>query len=88
VLVDQELCIGCRLCMAACPYNARYFNYWEQPKPPSPFENPMPEYPVPQQQGTVGKCVFCVHYTDKGRCRPASRPAGWTRYTSPTWKRA
>lgn len=67
ILVDQELCIGCRICMAACPYNARYFNYWEQAKPPGPFDNPMPEFPVPQTRGTVGKCVFCVHYTQFGR---------------------
>jgi len=67
ILVDQERCIGCRACMAACPYNARYFNFQDPPKPPSPFDNPMPEFPVPQQRGTVGKCVLCVHYTDKGK---------------------
>jgi molybdopterin-containing oxidoreductase family iron-sulfur binding subunit len=67
ILIDQDLCIGCRICMAACPYNARYFNWREPPTPPEPFENPMPEFPVPQQRGTVGKCVFCVHYTAEGR---------------------
>jgi molybdopterin-containing oxidoreductase family iron-sulfur binding subunit len=67
ILVDQDLCIGCRICMAACPYEARFFNYWEQAKPPGPFDNPMPEFPVPQTRGTVGKCVFCVHYIEFGR---------------------
>ena len=67
VLVDQDKCIGCRMCMVACPYEARYFNYSAAPKPPSPFDNPMPEFPVPQQKGTVGKCILCVHYADKGR---------------------
>jgi molybdopterin-containing oxidoreductase family iron-sulfur binding subunit len=69
VLVDQSRCIGCRLCMAACPYEARYFNYDEPAKPPAPLANinPMPEYPVPQQRGTVGKCVLCVHFTDIGK---------------------
>ena len=55
------------MCMAACPYEARYFNFTDSPKPPSPFDNPMPEFPVPQQRGTVGKCVLCVHYTHKGQ---------------------
>ena len=67
ILIDQDLCIGCRICMAACPYDARYFNWWDPPKPPGVFDNPMPEFPVPQQRGTVGKCILCVHYTDKGR---------------------
>ena len=67
VLVNQHRCIGCRMCMAACPYEARYFNFTDPPKPPSPFDNPMPEFPVPQQRGTVGKCILCVHYTEKGR---------------------
>lgn len=26
VLVDYDLCIGCRYCMEACPYDARYFD--------------------------------------------------------------
>ena len=67
VLVDQGRCIGCRLCMAACPYDARYFNYSDPPRPPGVFDNPMPEFPVPQLRGTVGKCVLCVHYTDRGK---------------------
>jgi molybdopterin-containing oxidoreductase family iron-sulfur binding subunit len=60
VLVDQDTCIGSRACMAACPYEARYYN-WTDPLPvkrmPLP---PTPEMPVPQQKGTVGKCVLCA----------------------------
>jgi molybdopterin-containing oxidoreductase family iron-sulfur binding subunit len=67
VLVDQSLCIGCRLCMAACPYEARYFNYEDPPKPKGVLDNPMPEFPVPQQKGTVGKCILCVHNTSVGK---------------------
>jgi protein NrfC len=26
VLMDSKKCIGCKTCMAACPYNARYYN--------------------------------------------------------------
>src|SRR3989304_3186591 len=29
VLIDNNICIGCRLCMAACPYEVRYFN-WDE----------------------------------------------------------
>lgn len=66
VLVDQDKCIGCRLCMSACPYEARYFN-WIEPtrRPPLPVV-PTPEFPAPQRKGTVGKCTFCVHQTSRG----------------------
>ena len=67
VLVDQDRCIGCRMCMAACPYGARYFNYVDPPVPDKPYAKPTPEFPVSQQKGTVGKCMFCVHYTDGGK---------------------
>jgi molybdopterin-containing oxidoreductase family iron-sulfur binding subunit len=67
VLVDQERCIGCRMCMAACPYGARYFNYVDPPAPKHPFHKATPQFPVPQQKGTVGKCMFCVHRTDDGK---------------------
>jgi protein NrfC len=26
VLMDASLCVGCKACMTACPYNARYYN--------------------------------------------------------------
>lgn len=66
-LVDQDLCIGCRMCMAACPYEARYFNWVEQSiAVPSTEPAPSPEWPVPQQKGTVGKCVLCVHNMRQG----------------------
>ncbi len=61
VLVDQDLCIGSRACMAACPYEARYFN-WSEPVPahkmPTPSLNTA-EFPS-NQLGTVGKCVLCA----------------------------
>ncbi|MBI2874947.1 MAG: 4Fe-4S dicluster domain-containing protein [Firmicutes bacterium] len=61
VLVDQAKCIGCRICMAACPYEARYFNFDTPPEAPASLGPARPEFPVPQQRGTVGKCVFCIH---------------------------
>jgi Fe-S-cluster-containing hydrogenase components 1 len=59
VLVDTDACVGSRACMAACPYEARYFN-WTDPLPQKRL--PMaasPQMPVPEK-GTVGKCVFCA----------------------------
>ena len=66
-LVDQEKCIGCRMCMAACPYGARYFN-WNDPLPtPSTLPKPVPEFPVPGRKNTVGKCEFCLHNSRMGK---------------------
>src|SRR3972149_4121634 len=31
VLIDQDRCIGCRICMAACPYDRRFFNWGNAP---------------------------------------------------------
>jgi molybdopterin-containing oxidoreductase family iron-sulfur binding subunit len=67
VLVNQDMCIGCRTCMAACPYVDRYFNWTEPPPANSLFEHAMPEFPVPQKKGTVGKCILCVHNTQMGK---------------------
>jgi Fe-S-cluster-containing dehydrogenase component len=59
VLIDSNRCIGCRFCMAACPYSTRVFN-WEAPLPD---QNSDQEYScetsLPQKKGTVGKCDFC-----------------------------
>jgi molybdopterin-containing oxidoreductase family iron-sulfur binding subunit len=60
VLNDNKRCIGCRFCMAACPYSARFFN-WGSPKQPAelakiPYS---PEQSYPAKIGTVEKCDFC-----------------------------
>ena len=60
VLIDSDRCIGCRFCMAACPYTTRVFN-WEDPHVPEPLAS-QPyscETSTPQKKGTVGKCDFC-----------------------------
>ncbi|HYJ37182.1 MAG TPA: 4Fe-4S dicluster domain-containing protein, partial [Chitinophagaceae bacterium] len=67
VLIDNERCIGCKFCMAACPYSTRVFN-WEDPKVPEPLasQHYSCESSVPQKKGTVGKCDFCPDMARKG----------------------
>ena len=68
VLVDHEKCIGCRMCMAACPYGVRQFNWDSPPNPPgATFATYSPEYPVPHRRGTVAKCMLCAHRLDDGK---------------------
>jgi len=59
VLIDNERCIGCRFCIAACPYSARVFN-WSEPKYVDGDENRVYdiELNVPQKKGTITKCLF------------------------------
>jgi molybdopterin-containing oxidoreductase family iron-sulfur binding subunit len=67
IVVDQDVCIGCRMCMAACPYGVRVFNWDEPPEPPAGSTSSTPELQIPQRQGTVGKCDHCVHELREGR---------------------
>ena len=68
VVIDYDWCIGCRCCMAACPYGARHFN-WAEPTLPSEEMNPVTHYlgNRPRPKGVVEKCTFCVQRTREGR---------------------
>ena len=63
VEMDYDKCIGCRQCMAACPYNARAFN-WGKPELDEADINPL--VPV-RPNGVVEKCTFCVHRVREGK---------------------
>ncbi len=56
VMMDMHRCIGCRYCVAGCPYGSRSFN-WRDPRPFIKNENP--EYPT-RERGVVEKCDFCA----------------------------
>ncbi|MFQ5846954.1 MAG: 4Fe-4S dicluster domain-containing protein [Candidatus Methylomirabilales bacterium] len=58
-------CIGCRFCMAACPYNAKYFN-WHRYQREGPGQNP--DVSV-RPKGVVEKCTFCHHRLQRARER-------------------
>lgn len=62
VAMDYHRCIGCRFCMAACPFGARSFNW----RDPGPFiKEQSPEYPT-RTRGVVEKCTLCVERLEKG----------------------
>ncbi|MGK0276380.1 MAG: molybdopterin-containing oxidoreductase family iron-sulfur binding subunit [Ilumatobacter sp.] len=67
VLIDQNRCIGCRMCMAACPYDRRFFNWGNAPIPPEALlADYKAEHQVPAKKGTVMKCDFCPEMARAG----------------------
>ena len=68
VAMDMHRCIGCRFCMAACPYGSRSFNWGNPRKAPKELN---PDYPTnraypERSKGVVEKCNFCVELVAKG----------------------
>jgi molybdopterin-containing oxidoreductase family iron-sulfur binding subunit len=62
--IDYDKCIGCRMCMAACPYNARAFN-WNEPSRSTGFN--WGDARVPERgRGIMEKCTLCKERTDDG----------------------
>ena len=69
VEIDYDKCIGCRMCMSACPYTGvRSFN-WEEPQ--YAIGQPMGSLDIPQhQKQVVEKCTMCWHRLAQGE-KPA-----------------
>lgn len=68
VVIDYDWCVGCRYCMAACPYDGRRFN-WSKPEVPEPEVNKNQHYlgNRMRKKGVMEKCTFCVQRTRKGK---------------------
>ncbi len=68
VVVDYDWCIGCRYCIAACPYYGRRFN-WNEPQVPLKEMTKKQHYLGNRMRGRgqMEKCTFCVQRSREGR---------------------
>jgi len=68
VVVDYDWCVGCRYCMAACPYDGRRFN-WSKPEVPENEVNKNQHYLGNRlrKKGVMEKCTFCVQRSRAGK---------------------
>ena len=63
--MDYHRCIGCRFCMAGCPYGARSFNFVD---PRKYLSDPVPNPTFPTRMiGVVEKCTFCAERLAVGK---------------------
>ncbi len=77
VLMDFHRCIGCRFCMAACPYGSRSFNFVDPRRAENLKEETCPDFPT-RMKGVVEKCNLCAERLAKGlqpACAEASKGA-------------
>ena len=76
VLMDFHRCIGCRFCMAACPYGSRSFNF-KDPRTGLKDKEINRKFPT-RMMGVVEKCNFCAERLAVGQmpaCVEASNGA-------------
>lgn len=72
VLMDYHRCIGCRFCVAACPYGARSFNF-KDPRKGLEEDKINKNFPT-RTKGVVEKCNFCSERDIHGQFGAAELP--------------
>lgn len=85
VMIDQDRCIGCRICVVSCPYERRFFNWFDPPTTAEEEQIPYStDYNIPHRRGVTEKCIWCRHRTKEGRvpacvegCTRAGMKALW-----------
>ncbi len=78
VMMDYHRCIGCRFCMAGCPYGARSFNFVD-PRPAIDPSEYNPRFPT-RTKGVVEKCNFCTERLAKGKLPVCVEASGGAMY--------
>lgn len=80
VMMDQDRCIGCRNCIAQCPYGARSFNWTEPLHTQEELAQPYSmELNYPHRKGVVEKCILCPTMLREGKlpeCATACKEMG------------
>lgn len=67
VLIDDKKCLGCRQCLLACPYGARYLNKTKEGYFKSGMTPAEEALYRGKESGVAEKCNFCAARIEEGR---------------------